>query len=1128
MQPSELEHDELPRPPPPPPFGPAEVAVQEGTDKLPDLSKDFTKVVVAGKPPPEVFSYKSTPPPLDAHMPAAKLRIFCFDRTSGKPLSGVTIECNTVENVRSGKPSKNYARAFGNSALSRIDGVCVLKLVANTYVLTADRDLYNKFGEQGESLVVSLTVGKTHAVSIGLVPERITVIVTLRELRPLSGRAQKHDATGQVHPLLDGPPPASESSSLVPPQKVAFYSPAGERLRFLAMPMQREGVLGVVQEVQDAIGPALGDFSTDSDGHCFFYGPRLAAEPRAGRGGGRRAPRFMPRPKRDGAPDEEVEPYPTLTNDRWEYSHKYHLRANQESPVRPQFKDYLEQVEYPAHVARFQPPGKALAMAGSPRGSRATSPARRASVSPTRSRSVSPHRQTRTAGGAAGQGSSGAGGRRHTTRSVSPDAHQRGGGGGATPRGAHGAGGDDGDDARHAVPSVGTGGDGVVNSDGVAGTRDSTADGDAAVPGADGSTGDVDSAGTGPDAMDTAGGIEHADDADGGGGGGGAEGDEVGAGAADAATAAAATAEDGTGDDADATDADAPAAVDAAPAPAPAAEPEQQRGSSGGSGGSGAGSVVAGDVPRRPSSNGGSNGSGGADNAEAETEQAAPDAKVSGDGRGGGEAVSLGGEGEAEPEELAPAKGEGGADEAVPVAERSGASGSSRGRASGSGGHARGSGGRASGSGGRASGSRGSDGEGVRGRRGGLARLAAEADAAIAAAGGAAGGTSAAAPDAQKRRRPEGEAQGAQERRKRAETSSASAVTYAQDVQVAQDAHQERRARAETNSAIASTYGGGGAAGRPGESPRAERPPVYIADGSGGGDGALRRVTLDDVPPSLAALNPEALGPGDPARIHNYLLPGQYDVLLRDPGYTLIFYTFAPDNQMAEVTDSPPNTMVPFRVPDPSDPGVIVASVSGGKSRTNSRIPVQLYVRARPWFQIRVIDIESGQEIGADGGFAFSIHRLDMGRSFRSRVERVRGVMMGSGVTNPYDTQAGRDDPEVASFLADQHASQQSGDLWGASTSRSKDGQGGSSSSSAKLPATPRGDGVSDDEVYTHIASGRLSHGMDRRMFITPGEIYAVRVACGSECTEVTLTQARLCTWQLEPFVFYTRKKVIP
>ena len=43
------------------------------------------------------------------------------------------------------------------------------------------------------------------------------------------------------------------------------------------------------------------------------------------------------------------------------------------------------------------------------------------------------------------------------------------------------------------------------------------------------------------------------------------------------------------------------------------------------------------------------------------------------------------------------------------------------------------------------------------------------------------------------------------------------------------------------------------------------------------------------------------LGPVDPEGIHNYLMPGMYNMVMSDPSRLLIFYTYAPDSQMAEI-----------------------------------------------------------------------------------------------------------------------------------------------------------------------------------------------------------------------------------
>ena len=106
-------------------------------------------------------------------------------------------------------------------------------------------------------------------------PIRITVVVTLRELQPLAGKQRKQvqpsdacgqastkaqtppsqkahiishpctphtppptpqDPHGQVNPLYEMPP--SDSMALTTPQKVAFHSPEGTRMAFVATALQ--------------------------------------------------------------------------------------------------------------------------------------------------------------------------------------------------------------------------------------------------------------------------------------------------------------------------------------------------------------------------------------------------------------------------------------------------------------------------------------------------------------------------------------------------------------------------------------------------------------------------------------------------------------------------------------------------------------------------------------------------------------------------------------------------------------------------------------------------------------------------------------------------------------------------
>ena len=71
----------------------------------------------------------------------------------------------------------------------------------------------------------------------------------------------------------------------------------------------------------------------------------------------------------------------------------------------------------------------------------------------------------------------------------------------------------------------------------------------------------------------------------------------------------------------------------------------------------------------------------------------------------------------------------------------------------------------------------------------------------------------------------------------------------------------------------------------------------------GGGDGLGGAIEAERSPSSEqseqleARPSTELMGPLDPEGIHNYLLPGMYDMVMSDPSRLLIFYTFAPDSE---------------------------------------------------------------------------------------------------------------------------------------------------------------------------------------------------------------------------------------
>ncbi|GFH23785.1 uncharacterized protein HaLaN_21459, partial [Haematococcus lacustris] len=72
------------------------------------------------------------------------------------------------------------------------------------------------FGELGEYLLVTPKENERLEKSVGMMPIRLSICVTLRELRPLAGKDMHLDPFGQVNPLY-APPPTDKLS--VQPQK---------------------------------------------------------------------------------------------------------------------------------------------------------------------------------------------------------------------------------------------------------------------------------------------------------------------------------------------------------------------------------------------------------------------------------------------------------------------------------------------------------------------------------------------------------------------------------------------------------------------------------------------------------------------------------------------------------------------------------------------------------------------------------------------------------------------------------------------------------------------------------------------------------------------------------------------
>lgn len=61
-----------------------------------------------------------------------------------------------------------------------------------------------------------------------------------------------------------------------------------------------------------------------------------------------------------------------------------------------------------------------------------------------------------------------------------------------------------------------------------------------------------------------------------------------------------------------------------------------------------------------------------------------------------------------------------------------------------------------------------------------------------------------------------------------------------------------------------------------------------------------------------------------------------------------------------------------------------------GAAALRTQLPMQLYCRARPWFQIVVCDLETMSEIGCNNSLPYQIHRLAYGtKGLRPRSARL-------------------------------------------------------------------------------------------------------------------------------------------
>ena len=194
----------------------------------------------------------------------------------------------------------------------------------------------------------------------------------------------------------------------------------------------------------------------------------------------------------------------------------------------------------------------------------------------------------------------------------------------------------------------------------------------------------------------------------------------------------------------------------------------------------------------------------------------------------------------------------------------------------------------------------------------------------------------------------------------------------------------------------------------------------------------------------------------------------------------LIFYTYAPDTQQAEVNQRQ-DSIISLEMPE-MDARFKKPDISGRGIRADAaKIPVQMYCRARPWFQILVYDEVTGEEVGASLDLPFQIYRLDRSRSFAYRVEKLREAMKAhaAGIYgDPYDLPEGRADPEVAAYLQRQQKRGKLADLWAkaevSSLEQSSPDDLKASINTALNTALPEEEMVKDDEVYLFYAQGTL------------------------------------------------------
>eukprot|EP00798_Chlamydomonas_sp_ICE-L_P001911 gene1911-33324_t len=257
----------------PPATSPPATASFATTGPVLETSKppEFDRIVVEGEPSRAVRTRK-TPTPINHKLTTSKLKILCVDHTTGAPIPNAVVHTNTLEGTEHGR-ERNFSKALGSMATTGQQGTALCRLISNrTYVVTATCEGYHKFGSLGEYLLITPTDNEILERVLPMQPIRVAVVVTLRELQPLLGKGLKLDPHGQVNALERPPEPPKDSSGGPAPQKVSFVTPAGTRQSFMATAVETDHSLTIASKAKSE---DVGKYSTDVEGHCFLYGPRV-------------------------------------------------------------------------------------------------------------------------------------------------------------------------------------------------------------------------------------------------------------------------------------------------------------------------------------------------------------------------------------------------------------------------------------------------------------------------------------------------------------------------------------------------------------------------------------------------------------------------------------------------------------------------------------------------------------------------------------------------------------------------------------------------------------------------------------------------------------------------------------